>query len=166
MTGAICEKMIKRHTHIFGGDSAADPEAVLDLWARNKMKERGQHSYAEALSDIPRSLPATMRAAKISDRAGRAGVCAKDASALLKDVQDKAAALSDAPDSEERFGELLFSVCALARKMRVDPEIALNGASDRFAARFAALEKALAAEGIALPAGPESGHQYWLDVKL
>ena len=166
VTGAICEKMIKRHTHIFGGDSAADPEAVLDLWARNKMKERGQHSYAEALSDIPRSLPATMRAAKISDRAGRAGVCAKDASALLKDVQDKAAALSDAPDSEERFGELLFSVCALARKMRVDPEIALNGASDRFAARFAALEKALAAEGIALPVGPESGHQYWLDVKL
>ena len=166
VTGAICEKMIERHSHIFGGDRAGDPEAVLDLWARNKMKERGQHSYAESLADIPRSLPAAMRASKLADRTGRAGVRAKDISALVGDMLDQAAALAAAPSNEEKLGNLLFAACALARAAHVDPEIALSEASDRFAARFAAFEDALQAEGGTLPAEPEARHQYWLRVKL
>src|SRR5699024_7486777 len=54
---AICEKMIRRHSHIFGGDRADDPDAVLDLWARNKMKERGQKRHAEVLREVSRGMP-------------------------------------------------------------------------------------------------------------
>ena len=161
VTGAICEKMIERHTHIFGSDHADNPEEVLDLWARNKMKERGQTSFAESLRDLPRSLPATIRASKLTDRAGRAGIRAQDSAALTSHVLENAEALAEDPQSEEKLGNLLFAVCALARRCGIDPEIALSEADDRFVKRFDALEKASS-----LPVEGKLGHQYWERVKL
>ena len=161
VTSAICEKMIERHTHIFGSDHADNSEEVLDLWTRNKMKERGQTRFAESLSDLPRSLPATIRASKLTDRAGRAGIRAEDTTALARYVLDSAKALCAEPDSEEKTGALLFAICALARNRGIDPEIALSEADDHFVQRFAALEKESP-----LPVEGKVGHQYWERVKL
>ena len=163
---AICEKMIQRHTHIFGADSAGDAEEVLDLWARNKMKERGQRTYAEVLREVPRSLPALMRGCKIADKARRAGVGQRDAQALAREAADCVRAVPGSEDAEAALGNVLFEICALAKAVGVDAELALSEASDRFVERFCALEAELTGKGVSLPAPEAEAAQYWDRVKL
>ncbi len=165
-TTAICRKMIDRHTHIFGGDRADDPDAVLDLWSKNKMKERGQRTHTEVLREVSRSLPALMRGCKLAEKAARAGVRSPDARTLAREAAERLAAVPDAADREAALGEALFLACALARELRVDPEIALNEAGDGFVERFAALEEDCQRDGISLPAGGENATKYWDRVKL
>jgi len=162
-TTAICRKMIERHTHIFGRDSAEDPEAVLDLWTRNKMKERGQDSYSEVLREVSRSIPALMRAYKLVEKAQRAGVAPQDT--LAGYVSDKVA-LAAQEGSEAALGDALWAVCVLARRHKVDPEIALNMAANRFVDRFEALEKTLEGQGVKLPGNAADAEKYWESVKL
>ena len=164
-TTAICRKMIDRHTHIFGGDTAGDPEEVLDLWTKNKMKERGQQSYTEVLREVSRSIPALMRAYKLIEKAQRAGVYAQDTEAIAKDAGEKLA-LAAKNGGEDALGDALFALCVLARNQKLDAEIALNAASNRFVDRFEALESALNAAGEKMPVAPEKAGEYWTRVKL
>ena len=163
---AICDKMIQRHTHIFGADSAADADEVLDLWTRNKMKERGQQTYAEVLQEVGHSLPALLRGRKLIDKAARAGVMQADAQAIARDAAERIELAAGSDDAERALGEAILMLCALARVKKVDPELALNEAADRFVARFAALEEALGAQGTPLPAAEERAQEYWDRVKL
>lgn len=165
-TTAICEKMIDRHTHIFGSDSAQDPDSVLDLWARNKMKERGQQTHTEVLREVSRSIPALMRGCKLMTKAYRAGVAQSDVKALTEDIIEAVGACADASDKEAALGNVLMLACALARAAKVDPELALNEALDRFVDRFAKLEEKLTEQGISMPVLPEKSAQYWDCVKL
>ena len=162
---AICEKMIQRHTHIFGADSAGDADEVLDLWTRNKMKERGQKSYAEVLREVGHSLPALKRGCKLIEKAARAGVGQSDVQAIVRDAVERVERAADAPDAERALGEAILMLCVLAREKKVDAEIALNEAADRFVERFAALESSLQAQGTPLPA-EERAEEYWDRVKL
>ena len=159
---AICEKMIQRHTHIFGSDHADNPEEVLDIWSKNKMKERGQQTHTEVLQEVSRSFPALMRACKLVDKASRAGVSQDDARAILSDAKS----CIDNVRDEETLGDLLLMVCALAKRMKIDAEIALNCACDRFISRFANLEEKLNADGICLPNVNKNPDEYWDQVKL
>ncbi|MBQ3575134.1 MAG: nucleoside triphosphate pyrophosphohydrolase, partial [Clostridia bacterium] len=162
---AICRKMIDRHTHIFGSDHVDDPDAVLDLWAKNKMKERGQKNYSEVLAEISHSLPALLRAAKVVDKSARAGVNEADCAALKTYAAERVADIT-AEDAEQKFGDALFALYALARQMKVDPEIALNEAADRYIQRFKNLEKELADQGKNMPLPAEEAAKYWELVKL
>ena len=163
---AICDKMIQRHTHIFGADSAGDAEEVLDLWTRNKMKERGQETYAEVLREVGHSLPALLRGRKLIDKAARAGVMQADAQAIARDAAERIELAAGSDDAERALGEAILMLCALARVKKVDPEIALNEAADRFVARFAKLEEALGEQGTPLPAPEARAEEYWDRVKL
>lgn len=69
----LCRKLISRHTHLFSDDSAADPESVLNLWDKNKKKEKGLHSATEVLEDIPLAFPALARAHKLQKKAAKYG---------------------------------------------------------------------------------------------
>lgn len=165
-TTAICEKMIDRHTHIFGSDSAEDPDSVLDLWAKNKMKERGQQTHTEVLREVSRSIPALMRGCKLMSKAARAGVGQADVRVLVREAAEALQKTAGSSDHEAAVGDALMLLCALARVMKVDPEIALNEALDRFVNRFEKLEKDLEKQGIALPDSAEKAAQYWDCVKL
>lgn len=162
---AICRKMIERHTHIFGNDHAEDTSEVLDLWTKNKMKERGQQSFSEVLHEVSRGFPSLMRCAKIIEKSTRAGVAPVDFAALKSDAASKIEAISE-DAAQEGIGEALFALCALARKIKVDPEIALNEASDRFIHRFEALEESLQKQGKTMPIAAEDASKYWELVKL
>ena len=164
---AISEKMIHRHSHIFGGDRAADAGEVSDLWTRNKMAERGQHSYAEFMRDVARSLPATLRACKVLkrlDEACRVEESVKHASAAAADAIDS---IAEARDVERAVGEAFLKLAAVARAAKVDPEIALNAAVDRLIGRFEKLENnALNANRALNDMSAESLRKYWDLVKL
>lgn len=165
-TTAICRKMIDRHTHIFGNDSAQTPDSVLDLWARNKMKERGQTTYTETLREVSKTLPALLRAGKIMSKAAGAGVVIQDADALCAEIAQAAKCLPGSAEQEAALGDLLLRVCALAKAVGVEPELALNEAADDFINRFEALEKERSAAGETLPAAGEATQEYWNRVKL
>ncbi len=143
----ICNKLISRHTHVFGGDSAASAEEALGSWEKNKKKEKKLDSYSSMLDDVPHYLPALMRAEKIQKKAGAAGFDWDD----IKPVYDKvyeeldelkaAAASKDEAHIAEEYGDLLFAAVNLGRFLHVTPETALADASDKFTARFKEVER-------------------------
>ena len=166
---AISRKMIHRHTHVFGADRADNAEEVLGLWSRNKMDERGQKTRTEAMRDVTRALPATLRAAKVLKRAYEVGVCAPDAVSSLRAAAEKLEALGSADDDRtaRAVGEILFDLCDAARQLGVDPELALNTATERFIGKFAAVEaKTLEYHAGFTDLPAETLRKYWDLVKL
>ena len=164
VTTAICEKMIHRHTHVFGGDHAGDAGEVLDLWSRHKMAERGQKTRAEAMRGIAKSLPATLRAVKALKRAAEVGIHAASVDETLTDCRQ---ALQGDVTEEGALGDALLMLCDMARQNHVDPELALDAAVRRFIERFDAQEQAMLSRGQVFESlDPETLRQYWGLVKL
>ena len=155
VTTAICEKMIKRHSHIFGHDHASNSGEVATLWEKNKMRERGQTRYSESLREVSKSFPAMMRAAKVLKRLDGACDCAETVESARKSAEK---AILDGTD----VGDALLKCVSLARAMGEDPEIALNAATDRLIRRFETLENGRNAGELS----EETLQEYWNLVKL
>ena len=167
VTTAICEKLISRHTHVFGGDEAEDPEAVLALWNRNKMKERHQDSYAEVLRSVTRALPATLRAVKVLKRCADTGLKDTDAKTVARRCAQRLDHLPGQQDGEMAVGEALLDIAGLARLMNIDPEIALNRAVNRFIGKFEETEREMRDQGKRFAdLDEETLRKYWDLVKL
>ncbi|MBQ8087503.1 MAG: nucleoside triphosphate pyrophosphohydrolase, partial [Clostridia bacterium] len=137
VTTAIAQKMIHRHSHIFGHDSADTADSVGALWSRNKMLERGQTTQSEVLKDMPTGFPALLRAAKVLKRVdaafGREGL---DVSEAARQAEEALRASANATDMEFALGQALFAMIALCRARGVDAELALTRAVDQCIARF------------------------------
>ncbi len=161
----ISEKMIRRHSHIFGHDAAKDAGEVSDLWTHNKMAERGQTTYTETLRDVSHSMPAPMRAAKVLKRLDEACGCKDTLEASLNAAKAGLDAIETG--SEREIGEALFKLIGVAREAKVDPELALNGAVDRLIERFEHLECEVSAHGEHWDElSPQVLREYWDLVKL
>lgn len=162
---AICEKLIRRHTHIFGRDTAVSAEEVLELWSKNKRAERHQGTRTQALREITRTLPALLRAAKVMKRSGEAGL--RDES-VGEAVSRCISRLNDVRGiTEESLGEALMDLAEIAQMTGIDPELALNGAANRFIDRFEAVEREITANGKSLDElNAETLRKYWDLVKL
>jgi ATP diphosphatase len=159
VVGAISEKMIRRHPHVFGDESrdkTADQQTAD--WERAKADERARAGKqagerAGALAGVAVGLPALTRAVKLQNRAARVGFDWPDAGAVLDKVAEETAELveaqgaGDAGRVAEEYGDLMFVMANLARHLRVDPEAALRAANAKFTRRFEAIEAALAADG-------------------
>ena len=167
VTTAICEKMIHRHTHIFGKDKASNPDQVLDLWNKNKKADRGFTSQTEVLKSLTKTLPALLRAVKTLKRSGDVGMCEESIENALKNAAEVVSRLKNAENREEAIGNALLMLCDTARMMKIDPEIALNGAVDRFVNRFEKAEQDLRESGLEFEsADSEIVRKYWDLVKL
>ena len=146
LTG-VCQKLITRHTHVFGEDKAKDDEGALSVWEANKRKEKGQDTFAKSVNDVPKCFPATMRAQKVGKRASKAGLdfaCVKDACKKLEEeISEVLHAINkgDATEIEKEVGDLLFSAVNLGRKAGADCEKALKESVERFAKRFTIAEE-------------------------
>lgn len=136
---AISQKLIRRHSHIFGGDTAQNADEVEALWNRNKMKERGEKTVSEFMRDVSRSMPAAMRAAKVLKRRDQAMNRAETEREALNALRQAVSKLDGA--DERDVGELMLRAAAFARARGVEPELALNAATDRLIDRFAEAEK-------------------------
>ncbi len=145
----ILEKLIRRHPHVFGTVEVDSASEVLVNWERIKSEEKGEHPVDE---EIPASLPALARAAKVQRRAAGFGFDWRTDTAAFDKVREELGELEEAaPDRiEEELGDVLFAVAALARRMNVDPETALRKATRRFGERFERMREAARAEGWAL----------------
>jgi MazG family protein len=127
-------KLVRRHPHVFGDVEVEGATEVLRNWDRIKRSEEGRGG--ELFADVPENLPALLLARKVQRRAASAGAFDLEADEALHDLLACVEALSHAPDDREaRFGMLgavLFAAVHVARKLGVDPELALRAAAARF----------------------------------
>lgn len=136
---AIADKMERRHPHLFG---TAD-QGGHHLWEQIKAEERGAKGHASALDGIALALPGLMRAEKIQKRAARTGFDWPDPSGARAKIDEELAEVEAAATPGERaeeIGDLLFATVNWARKLGVDPELALRAANAKFERRFRAME--------------------------
>jgi len=169
---AICDKLTRRHPHVFGDSVVADAGEQTRAWERMKREERTARGVDGALADVPVALPALTRARKLGSRAAQAGFDWPDASGPRAKVGeelaelDHAAASGDASARDAELGDLLFSIVNLARHLEVDPEGALRRANERFARRYRHVEQALSGLGEqAAAASPELLDRLWAAAK-
>ena len=166
VAGAIADKMIRRHPHVFGTAEVESARAQSRAWETAKAEERaskadaGQGSHG-ALDDVPLALPALVRAAKLQRRAARVGFDWPEATQVLDKLEEEIAEIraelepgASADRLGDEIGDLLFAVVNLARHLNVDGETALRRANAKFERRFGAIEEALRARGRRLEDAP------------
>lgn len=151
----LCEKLIRRHPHVFGETNADDSEAVLKQWDAIKRVEKGAQREPY-LSGVSQGLPSLMRAQKLQKKAARVGFDWPDVQPVIGKIREETAELEQALASGDsaamthEIGDLLFSVVNLARKLGVDAESALAATNERFTRRFGHVEATLESQGKAL----------------
>lgn len=140
----ICDKMIRRHPHIFSDIVVKNPDAVKKNWEDIKASERSELLGKQAaLAGVARALPALLRAQKIQKRAARTGFDWPDISGAMDKVHEEIAELNEAntaPERYEEMGDLLFAMVNVCRFMEIDAEKALQDATRKFEVRFAHME--------------------------
>ena len=141
----VCKKLIYRHPHVFGDVSVSSTGEVLTNWEALKRKEKHQATHTDALNSVARSLPALWRAEKVQKKAKKAGFDWPDVSGALDKLSEELtefkAAVAENSNVEEELGDLLFSAVNAARFVKVDPETALQKATEKFIARFRRVEE-------------------------
>lgn len=150
----ICRKLIFRHPHVFGAQTAGDPEGALSAWDAQKRREKGQRTTADAMDSVARAMPALMRAEKLQGKAAKAGFDWPDIAPALDKAEEELSelrrAVAEGTNVEEELGDLLFSAVNVSRFVKVDTEEALNRATDKFIGRFRKVEAQAAAQGKAM----------------
>jgi ATP diphosphatase len=137
----ICDKMERRHPHIFGDVEGGGHH----LWEQIKAEERAASPDRSALAGVALALPALERAIKLQRRAARTGFDWPDASGPRAKIDEELAELAAESEPErqaEELGDLLFAVVNLARHLNIEPEAALRQANRKFEQRFRAIESA------------------------
>jgi nucleoside triphosphate diphosphatase len=162
VASAIHDKLVRRHPHVFAGVSVAGEAELSRSWEEQKARERasaGAVAAVSALADIPRGLPALVRAGKLGRRAGRVGFDWPDARGVrdkvLEELREVDTALASADESNaaavvEEIGDLLFALANWSRHLRIDAEEALRAANSKFERRFRAMEALARARRVAL----------------
>ena len=147
----VCEKLIRRHPHVFGDVNVAESAQVVQLWEQIKRREKGE--ALSVMDNLPPGFPALLRAQQAQKKAARVGFDWDEPSDVLDKVAEEIEELHEAvsrPDGnniEEELGDLLFSLVNLARKLGVDAESSLAGATRKFIRRFRAVEAEIVAGG-------------------
>ena len=150
---AICDKMLRRHPHVFGDQKVAGSAEQTKRWEEIKREERAAYAAAGVLDDIPVGLPALTRAAKLGKRAASVGFDWPDVAGVRAKVDEETAELDAAVAQRDggaiaaEMGDLLFTIANWCRHLELDPETCLRAANEKFATRFRAVERAVAGEG-------------------
>ena len=166
---SICEKLIRRHPHIFDpdglpivasaevGKASLTPRQVKEQWEEIKAQERKDAGAQDqtVLGGVPRSMPSLLRAYELSSRAAMVGFDWVTTDDVIDKVEEEIRELREAvaagggksPEAEEEFGDLLFALVNVSRKLGIEPEAALRVANDKFQRRFDDVERQVTARG-------------------
>ena len=145
------EKMIRRHPHVFGKETAETPDKVREQWQRIKRSENTVQKKFTTLGSVPKSLPALMRAHRISERAAQTGFDWDDIQGVMRKAEEEwdelKQELKETDDLDNRrameleFGDVLFTLVNVARFAGIHPESALAASTRKFETRFNTMEK-------------------------
>jgi MazG family protein len=153
VVAAICDKLVRRHPHVFGDASVSGSAEVVANWEVIKAKEKQGRG---ALEGVPLTLPSLLRALRMSEKAARVGFDWPDGQGARNKVAeelgelDRAVAAGDREACQAELGDVLFALVNYARKLDLDPDAALRQTLGRFSERVRTVEQAVAARGLAL----------------
>ena len=160
VAASICDKMVRRHPHVFGDVEVKSAEHQTRNWEAQKAEERRRQAAENgdgdpsAVDGVIAGLPALTRALKLQNRAARVGFDWDVPLRVLEKIAEEAEEVrveieagGDPARLKDEVGDLLFACVNLARKLKVDPDGALRQGNHKFETRFRAMERLLAAEG-------------------
>jgi ATP diphosphatase len=155
---SICDKMVRRHPHVFADTRHASASDALSAWETQKAAERSARdsdATVSALAGVAKTLPALMRAQKLGKRASRVGFDWKSIDAVFDKIREELVECEQAIEqsrlrTEEELGDLLFAVVNLARHTDLDAEVALRKANEKFQRRFEVVETGARDDGCEL----------------
>lgn len=171
---AETDKLVRRHPHVFGHDTAGDADEVAASWEEIKQKEDedGDEERSSVLDGVPAHLPALLRAYRSQEKAAGVGFDFPDREASWAKVEEElaefraAVAADDADNQEEEFGDLLFALTNYARQADINPEEALRQTNDKFIRRVQHIEERLDENGSSLvEADLETAAELWAEAK-
>lgn len=167
----ICDKLVRRHPHVFGEEVIENSAAQIENWEKIKKEEKGEERRS-ALSGIPPHLPALLKAQKVTEKAARVGFewpkLEQVHGKVLEELKELEASVAagDQERMEAELGDLLFAVANLGRFLSVDPEEALSKTIRRFVSRFSHVEDSLKERGLAMRETPlEEMERLWAEAK-
>ena len=154
----LCEKLITRHTHVFGKDKALDADGALNVWDKNKMIEKHQDTFAKTVNDVPKCFPALLQAQKVAKRVERGGwdkptfesakaALEEELAELKAETEKSAAGRGDKAKTAEELGDALFCMATMARAVGADAEEALLDTVIKVQRRYTEYEKLVLADG-------------------
>ncbi|ODS23441.1 nucleoside triphosphate pyrophosphohydrolase [Candidatus Endobugula sertula] len=173
ITSEITAKLLRRHPHVFPNgvlesrinhkkNEDTNQESVKASWENIKQTERIQKGHHSVLDDIPKVLPAVVRAAKLQKRASSIGFDWESSEGVYDKLAEELAELKEAQLSnnrsaiEDELGDVLFTVVNLARHLKINPEMALRRANTKFEQRFRCMEKQAQAEHFVFAEEPKA----------
>lgn len=178
VAAAIHDKLVRRHPHVFSDAVFANRAEQSLNWEEHKARERAEAAARRGarshgvLGEVPRALPALMRAAKLGRRAARVGFDWPDAAGVRQKLTEELAELDTAISAGHReaiadeIGDALFTLVNLGRHLEVDAEESLRAASSKFEARFRRMESLADARGLTLESlSPEQWDALWNEAK-
>jgi ATP diphosphatase len=154
VVAAVCDKMVRRHPHVFAEASVADAAAQAVAWEETKEREReAGGGHGSLLDGVPRGMAELQRAVKLQKRAARVGFDWGSPEPVLDKLDEEVLEMHGAMNSgnveemEDELGDLLFVLTNLARKLDIDPGHALRRANAKFELRFRAIEQSAGSRG-------------------
>jgi ATP diphosphatase len=180
---AITTKMIRRHPHVFGDEKARSAGMAKGMWDKIKQEEKaeraakrgtreGDTNTTSFLDGVPSALPATMQSIKLQEKASKVGFDWTTPEPILEKIEEEigelrgAMARGDRPEMEAEFGDILFALTNLGRRLGIDPEMALRGTNLKFRKRFSYIETGLKETGQILgEASLEVMEELWQEAK-
>lgn len=164
----LCEKLIRRHPHIYGDFDAKDSDAVKQNWEQIKLQEKG-NKVKSVLSGVPKSMPSLVKALRMQDKAAQVGFDWENKEQVWEKVEEEMAEFRQAVSAKEReeeFGDLLFSLINYARFENINPDDALERCNHKFKSRFEYIEAKAIEQGIDLrDAGLARMESWWKEAK-
>lgn len=149
----LTRKMVDRHPHVFEFTDERTSQEQTVSWEEVKAAERKAKGHKSLLDDVPLALPELMRAAKLQKRAAQVGFDWPNLDGVMNKIIEEAQEVADAAASkdqdaiEDEIGDLIFAVTNLARKLDIDPELALRRTNTKFTKRFNYIEESAKAKG-------------------
>ena len=143
----LCDKLLSRHTHIFGEDKVDNPEDALLVWEKNKNKEKHHNTFASAVNDVPKCYPSLIRASKVCKRIGKGGWKIGSIDEIVSKINEEieelkqAVNLKDNANAMEEIGDILLAVTELSRAVGVDAEESLYNSVTKLQNRFSKFEE-------------------------
>ena len=139
----VCKKLIYRHPHVFAKTDVNSTEEILTNWDALKQKEKNQKTITDSLKSVARSLPSLIRAEKIQKKAAKAGFDWQNVNQAIDKVREELDEIQNANENtiNEEVGDMLFAAVNVARMLKVEPEHALEKATDKFIVRFERMEQ-------------------------
>tara|TARA_B110000211_G_C14068205_1_gene548670 strand:+ start:970 stop:1764 length:795 start_codon:yes stop_codon:yes gene_type:complete len=170
----VCEKLIRRHPHIYGDTKAETEEAVKANWEKIKLQEKGKGGLDKTvLQGVPKSLPALVKAIRIQDKVKGIGFDWDDKSQAWAKVQEEIKEFQieeknqDLKKMEEEFGDVLFSLVKYASFVGINPEDALERTNKKFLKRFTEMELAIRSKGLDMKTmSLNEMEKFWESAKL